>query len=141
MSEWRAVVGFEGWYEISRDGGVQSVDRTIIRRNRWGGYDPYLLRGQPIIPWIEARTGYPTVGLRRPGSKRTVNVHILVLEAWTGPCPAGMEACHYDDVRTHNSIDNLRWDTRSANTFDSLRNGTRKHGPGGYVAVGPRAAE
>jgi hypothetical protein len=51
-------------------------------------------------------------------------VHRLVLEAFVGPCPAGMEACHNNGVRTDNRLENLRWDTRSANCRDRIRHGT-----------------
>lgn len=98
--EWRGVVGFEGYYEVSDDGQVQSVDRIIVHLNRWGTYTPHRHRGQLLVPWLD-RGGYPTVALRRPGGiKRTANVHILMLEAWRGPCPDGMESCHWDDVPT-----------------------------------------
>jgi hypothetical protein len=137
--EWREVLGFEGYYEVSSDGRVRSVDRIVVTANRWGGANPRRLRGKPIAPWIDKRSGYLKIGLRQPGMKRTVDLHIVVLEAWFGPCPTGMEACHHDDVRLNNCIGNLRWDTRSANTWDSIRNGRRRHDTNGDWAkpVGP----
>lgn len=50
-------------------------------------------------------------------------VHQLVLEAFVGPRPEGMEACHWNDVCTDNRLENLRWDTTSANRHDQVRNG------------------
>ena len=35
------------------------------------------------------------------------------------PRPIGMECCHLDDDPTNNHLSNLRWDTRSANSFES----------------------
>jgi Spy/CpxP family protein refolding chaperone len=35
-----------------------------------------------------------------------------------------MEACHKDGTRSNNSLTNLRWDTKSANSQDSIRHGT-----------------
>lgn len=32
MTEWRDVPQFEGHYQVSDDGRVRSVDRTVIRR-------------------------------------------------------------------------------------------------------------
>jgi len=48
-------------------------------------------------------------------------VHRLVLEAFVGPCPNGMEGCHYNGNCVDNSVENLRWDTRSNNMYDKTR--------------------
>lgn len=71
------------------------------------------------------------VSLCRDGKGHSRLVHHLVLEAFFGPCPPGMQACHYDDVGSNNNLANLRWDTQSANTFDSYRNGLRTPPTGG----------
>jgi hypothetical protein len=39
----------------------------------------------------------------------------MVLFAFVGPCPEGMECCHENDVRDDNRIENLRWDTHANN--------------------------
>lgn len=51
-------------------------------------------------------------------------VHQLVLEAFVGLCPDGMEACHNDGNPENNDLHNLRWDTRSENTKDAVKHGT-----------------
>ena len=56
---------------------------------------------------------------------RLVFAHVLVLEAFKGPCPTGKESCHWDDDGLNNNIDNLRWDTRRRNVADAIRNGSR----------------
>jgi HNH endonuclease len=55
----------------------------------------------------------------------TRTVHTLVLQAFVGPCPAGMEACHYDGDKANNKLGNLRWDTKRANELDAIRHRTR----------------
>lgn len=69
-------------------------------------------------------------------------VHRLVLEAFVGPCPPGMEACHWNGIPGDNRLHNLRWDTPSANNADILRLGrhyeTKKtHCPQGHRLVQP----
>ncbi|MDP7729539.1 HNH endonuclease [Mycobacterium sp. TY813] len=54
-------------------------------------------------------------------------MHHLVLEAFVGPRPPGLEGCHGNGDPADNSVANLRWDTRSANVFDSVRHGTHNH--------------
>ena len=50
---------------------------------------------------------------------RSRRVDHLVLDAFYGPRPKGLESCHWDDDSANNDIDNLRWDTHRANKFDS----------------------
>lgn len=52
------------------------------------------------------------------------SLHRLVLEAFAGPFPAGMEGCHSDGNPLNNAASNLRWDTRSANQKDAVRQKT-----------------
>jgi hypothetical protein len=119
VENWRAVVGFEGLYEVSDLGHVRSLNRIV---NSFPGLTRVaqgrLMRLQP------RRSGHLCVGLCRDGRRRLVNVHRLVLEAFVGPCPDGMECCHNDGDATNNRVENLRWDTRSENFLDRGRHGT-----------------
>ena len=40
-----------------------------------------------------------------------------------GPAPDGMVACHRDDDKNNNALDNLYWGTPTENMQDALRNG------------------
>lgn len=64
----------------------------------------------------------PQVWLKRDKTFRTANPGRLVLEAFVGPCPYGMECCHYDDNPFNNKVDNLRWGTTQENALDKVRN-------------------
>ena len=68
------------------------------------------------------------------GAKRykTVRLHRLVLEAFVGPCPAGMEVCHNDGDPTNNRLSNLRCDTHRNNMLDMHGHGTRVNPPVHY---------
>lgn len=56
-------------------------------------------------------------------------VHRLVLEAFAGPCPDGMEACHGPGGPADNRWpENLRWDTHQANSDDAVRDGDYHQG-------------
>lgn len=54
---------------------------------------------------------------------RSIRIYCLVLNVFVGPCPDGMECCHYDDNRDNNVLSNLRWGTRASNLEDRWRNG------------------
>jgi hypothetical protein len=93
------------------------------------------LRGAITDHWRPVKgtvkqNGYLQVTLKRGGAKYTRLVHRLVLEAFVGPCPLGMEACHSpDNNRTNNCLSNLRWDTRQSNRLDTKKHGTFRAGP------------
>lgn len=113
---WRPVVGFPS-YEVSNLGRARSVDRVIETVN--GRMCRY--RGQLLAP-IEDPDGYRQAAVARPGRRRTVRVHVLMMEAFVGPRPEGMEVCHADDVKAHNCLTNLKYGTRSDNQRDAVRN-------------------
>jgi HNH endonuclease/NUMOD4 motif len=118
MEVWRSVVGFAGIYEVSDQGNVASCDR--IMKYPSGRVCRY--KGKLLSP---GKTGDRlTVVLCNSEGQRSYYVHDLVLTAFVGPCPDGQEGCHNDGNGTHNSLVNLRWDTRSENTYDRVRHGT-----------------
>lgn len=109
--EWRPVVGYEGLYEVSDLGRVKRVGA-----------------GQGTRPGIRKlhanpRSGYLSVNLSKGNRQRTHRVHRLVLEAFVGPCPEGMESCHADDDRNNNRLENLRWGTHAENCEERRTNG------------------
>jgi hypothetical protein len=120
----RPVVGFPG-YLVGEDGRVFS--RMVRGPKRSGseiGTGPLTERAPYRRP---TGPGYLMVSLYPGGSQRPQGkyVHRIVLEAFVGPCPAGMEGCHNDCDPANNRLCNLRWDTRSNNIKDSWRNGRR----------------
>jgi hypothetical protein len=124
MREWRDVVGYEGFYEVSDDGQVRSITRTFMRPHAKAKRSVlYTYRGALMKHWINHVGGVPMVTLNANTRKLSIAVHRLVLMAFVGPCPDGMEACHYDGNPTNNHLSNLRWDTALANQEDKRRHG------------------
>jgi hypothetical protein len=111
--EYRPIAGFPG-YRVGSDGSVWSSKRSGSTRCNF----PWKCKS----PGIDTN-GYPFVKLYGDDLK-IVSVHRLVLEAFIGPCPEGMEACHNNGVRTDNRVENLRWDTHDENMHDAFRHGT-----------------
>ena len=135
--EWRAVVGYEGHYEVSDRGRLRSLDRVVKYKN---GVERKH-RGK-VLKLGKHKFGYLKVELHKNGKISHTNIHRLVLEAFEGPCPDGMEACHNDGNPTNNTIENLRWGTRSENRRDAVKHGTqsetaRTHCPRGHRLADP----
>lgn len=131
VENWWPVVGWEGIYAVSDKGRVKSLSRLV--RSTWRGGLPRIVRlKERILGGSPNGDGHIQVALVDPGTGRRYMrlVHHLVLEAFDGFCPPGLEGCHYDDVGAHNALTNLRWDTRSANQSDRDRNGRAR---GWYV--------
>lgn len=116
---WRPVPEWEGAYEVSDQGRVRSMPRWAWSSRGKGHW--FKAGGIVLSPGIVS--GYARVVLQRDKAIKNVSIHRLVLLAFVGPCPAGMEACHHDDDRLNNVLTNLRWDTKPANCADRTRNG------------------
>lgn len=133
--EWRPVVGWEGWYSVSDAGRVRSEERQARTvRGVW----TYKSR---IRTPVHGRLGHQSVVLSKPGKSQSWLIHRLVLTAFVGPCPEGMESLHWDDDPSNNRLSNLRWGTRSDNLRDMVRNGrhwqrVKTHCPRGHELSG-----
>ena len=126
METWKPVLGFEGHYEVSDQGRVRSLDRTV---SHWRG-GTRLRRGRCLKPGVAGGVGgYLHVVLMSDGKTRcNRTVHRLVLEAFVGLRPEGMQACHNDGDPHNNALSNLRWDTPASNNADKKAHGTWQGG-------------
>jgi hypothetical protein len=116
MSEtWRDIPGWAGYYAVSDLGRVKSLARTIVIRTGVTRDRKEEVRR----PGVDS-SGYLSVPLSRDGRKVQIAVHRLVLLAFVGPCPPGLEGCHGDGDKFNNCVSNLRWDTHSANMVDRI---------------------
>lgn len=136
---WRPVAGYEGHYEVSDQGRVRSVDRVChdsIGRHRH-------LAGRPMSTHLSPNNGRHMVKLKtQQRGHRWYTVSSLVLSAFVGLRPEGMEACHNNGDATNDRLENLRWDTPSENARDRIRHGTnvmanRTHCPYGHLLLAP----
>lgn len=108
--EWRDVVGFEQYYQVSNKGRVRSKDR-ISKSNK----NSTFLHYGSIIKGIINKAGYNRVIFKiRPFSKQ-VFVHRLVAEAFI-PNPDNLPFVnHKDENPSNNCVENLEWCDRQYN--------------------------
>lgn len=69
---------------------------------------------------------YAITPLTVNGKNYGKTTHSLILSAFKGKRPDGMQACHNDGNRNNNHISNLRWGTRRENIEDKYKHGTAK---------------
>lgn len=131
---YKSALGYPG-YRIGDDGTVWSEWKMKgmgygrkgskqYRSGIWKRLKPDLNRGRPRVRLRVAEKTY-----------KAVMVHRLVLEAFVGPCPDNCEAVHFDGDPANNRLDNLRWDTHSANLMGRRDRGTSRSGEDSPVSV------
>lgn len=122
--KWAPAAGFEGLYEVSTLGRVRSIPRVVWRSDG----RTHSVKGGVLRPATRKRVGYQHVALRKDGAYYTRTVHRLVLEAFVGPRPPGLECCHSNGNARDNRLENLRWDTPKSNGWDRKIHGTSNQG-------------
>lgn len=121
--EWRPVVGFEGWYEVSSLGRVRRVraasgaivNRILAQRLSKG-------TKQGAYPRVALYTG-------QKDSRLDFRVHRLVAAAFLGPAPRGSEVNHKDCNPQNNHVANLEYVTHTENMRHAWDNGRIRNLP------------
>ena len=121
LEEWRPVVGYEGYYEVSSLGRVHSLSKRAQTASA-GGILRQTLMGKPGHMRL-------TVSFSVGGKRKNGPVHRLVAAAFLGPCPDGMEVAHGPGGPHDNRLGNLSYKTHQANiALDMRRDGTVRLG-------------
>lgn len=120
---WRPIPGFEESHEVSSDGRVRSIPRTVY-------FSDGRVRSYPgkELAQYEDEFGYKKVTLRAQTKDCRAHVHVLVAGAFLGERPAKLQVCHGNGDKRDNRLENLRYDTCTSNHEDALRHGTRPLG-------------
>lgn len=123
--KWAQIEGYEGFYEVSDQGNVRSVARTISSSRK----------GKPLeikrvsIPIFQRRNykGYQDVTLSRESKRSTLLVHRLVAAAFC-PGPQQEQVNHINSIRHDNRAENLEWCTGKENVAHAMENHPDKWG-------------
>lgn len=117
MEEWRDVIGFEAYYQISNYGNCRSKDRDVIYKNG----QVHHLKGNTIKA-VKCTNGYYEYQLNKDGKRYCYMAHRLVAEAFI-PNPNNLpEVNHKDEVPSNNISTNLEWCTAKYNANYGTRN-------------------
>lgn len=126
--EYRDIIGYPG-YRIGSDGSVWTSWITCrsgrVNKGKWKRLKPN-----------PGSKGYLRINLTPVGGKfKTFRVHRLVLEAFTGPCPDGMEGRHLNGVKADCQLSNLQWGTPEQNRQDNHNLEVYEHGENHTQAI------
>jgi HNH endonuclease/NUMOD4 motif len=99
------------WLEASSSGRIRRIATPNGR-----GCIGKILKPQP-------KKGYLVITVNIDGLEKKRRVHVLVAEAFYGPCPPGKEVNHKDKQRSNCAVSNLEYLTRSENHKHAYANG------------------
>lgn len=116
MPEWKPVVGFEKYYEVSNEGQIRRTAPGLH-----GGTRPGLVLKHRID-----KKGYHSVMACVEGKTSVISIHRAVLEAFVGPGPMCGEGNHENGNKNDCSLSNLNWKTSSGNKIHMYQTGLRK---------------
>ena len=118
MENWKAVVGAEGWYEVS--------DLGRVRRCRAGKATS---SGRLLKLTPRKRDGRVAVTLQlgSSGRKLSKNVASLVMEAFVGPAPERNDVNHINGDKTDNRLCNLEYCNRLQNVHHAIATGLQNN--------------
>lgn len=119
--EWKPVVGFEKYYEVSNFGRVRSFDRRV----RVGHGAHRIMRGK-ILRLNLNRRGYLrcNVGVRQ--RFKTREVHRLVAISFIPKRHGRRFVNHKNGVKTDNRVGNLEWVTKHEDNQHAQDTGLNK---------------
>jgi hypothetical protein len=119
--QWRRVEYPGDWYEVSSLGRMRSYHQ------RGSNKSGRLSVPAPMRTSLDAH-GYPVVALHDRGRCKHSKVHRLVLAAFVGPCPPGMEGSHLDGDPSNAALANLTYETHGDNLRRRGAHGTGNEG-------------
>lgn len=99
--EWKDILGYEGYYQISSYGNVYSIPRNKTK----GG----------LIKPSFSTSGYLITHLSKNGVVKTFQIHRLVAEHFLENPDSLPEVNHKDECKTNNCVWNLEFCTRKYN--------------------------
>lgn len=118
QEEWRDVVGYEGFYQVSNLGRVRTVPH-YSRNNVNGG--KRFVKGQ-ILSQYKMPNGYLQVQFSKNEKREKHYVHRLVANTFLKNKNNLPEVNHIDGNKDNNSISNLEWVSHKINQIHMIKN-------------------
>lgn len=119
--EWRDLIGYEGYLQVSDSGLIRSVEREIPHRNN----STRTMKSRIINSYPDPK-GYLKVRTSVSKQKTSIKVHRAVAEAFIPNPDKKEQVDHIDGNKMNNNVSNLRWATNRENFDYSVQNNLRK---------------
>lgn len=115
--EWKDIPGYEGFYQVSKDGQVKSKDIIIIRKDG----KPYSRKSKILKPFYD-KDGYLRIELNKVGNCKKFYVHRLVAMTFLENRFNKEQVNHINAIKDDNRIENLEWCTNQENRNHAVKN-------------------
>ncbi|CYW53522.1 TPA: HNH endonuclease [Streptococcus suis] len=114
---WKDIVGYEGYYQVSDFGRVRSLDREITKKDG----RTMVVRGRVMEGTIKDN-GYIQISLWKENKGQSFYLHRLVILAFSDSEP--LETVnHIDGNKRNNNFRNLEWASYRDNNVHAIKNG------------------
>jgi len=113
METWIDMIGYEGYYQVSSEGRIRSVDRLIANPTR-------KRKGKIMKQCIDGK-GYKALSISKDGKFKMLTVHRLVAMSFLGY--SNLTVNHKNGIKTDNRIKNLEFMTQKENNRHANRLG------------------
>ena len=104
--DYMPLVGYEGLYEVGKDGSVWSLNYNHTGQRK------------QLVPAPYNKYGHLTVCLCKDGKQKNYRVHQLVLNAYLPKPSDDLEVLHKNSTASDNRLENLAWGTHEENMND-----------------------
>lgn len=122
--EWKDIIGYEGYYQVSNLGRVRSKDRIVTHSNGSKVLYRSKILAAPADHW-----GYNAVSLCKYDIKRkTCKIHRLVATMYISNPNKYLEVNHKDGNKSNNKVTNLEWVTGKENKAHAIKNKLHAYG-------------
>lgn len=139
--EYRPVVGYEDFYEVSNYGNVRSLPRRVdLVRSNGRPYTEFY-RGKQLSITNSNPGAYLTCWLQVRPKPRNVSLHRLVAQAFL-PNPENKRTVNHRDGNKQNPyVENLEWATHSENNKHAIVTGLHVPNVEKILGVGAQASK
>lgn len=117
MEQWKDIVGYEGYYQVSDLGNVKSIDRLVSHG------DKTIKRKGKLLKFETASNGYSRVRLCKDGKAIAYLVHRLVAIHFIDNPNNLPVVNHGNGIKSDNEASNLEWSTQQDNIIHSVKSG------------------
>jgi hypothetical protein len=119
MEIWKTIKGFKN-YQVSNLGRILSLERTIIKKNKYGTII-YIKIPEKIIK-ANNKYSHKCICLTGKNIKKQTSIHREVFKAFKTKILNKYVINHIDGDKSNNNIENLEMITQSENILHAYKN-------------------